>query len=84
MLMMVLMAMLHCSSLTAEMGVSPTASERPNMKETIRLYDGDERNSSWSLFDKMRRLGTWKERVEVSGGEGRDGVSGSGIRFSGP
>lgn len=78
---MVLMEALQSSSLMADMGVSWTASERPNMKARIRSYDGEVRNSWWSLVDNIRRVGTWNESVETSGGEGRDGVSGGGNWF---
>lgn len=74
---------LQSSSLTAEMGVFTTASERPNIKAMMRSYDGDERNRSWSRTDKMRLAGIRNESVELSGGEGREGVSGKGVLLSG-
>ncbi len=53
-------------------------SEREETKERIREYVGDERKTSWSWQDKMRRVGSWKIRIVMSGGGGRFGVSGTG------
>ena len=42
---------------------------------------GDERKTSWSRDDKIRRVGSWKIRIVVSGGFGKFGVSGTGRAF---
>ncbi len=43
----------------------------------------DERKISWSRDDKIRRVGSRKIRIDVSGGCGRVGVSGTGRAFCG-
>ena len=61
--------------------MSVTASERPNTHARISLYVGDERNSSWSFFERIRLDGIWKVSEFVSGGGGSSGVSGRGVGF---
>ena len=61
--------------------LSAADSEREKIKERIREYVGEERKMSWSWEDKMRRVGFWKIRLDMSGGGGRIGVSGTGRAF---
>ncbi len=76
--------MLECvlGTLIEEIFLYAADSEREKTKERIREYVGDERKISWSWQDKMRRVGSWKIRVIMSGGGGRLGVSGTGRGFS--
>jgi hypothetical protein len=45
----------------------------------IRVCVGDARNVSWSFFDRILFLGIIYVQLDVSGGEGRAGVSGTGV-----
>src|SRR3569833_599302 len=76
-------AAFRSSSLTDEMVLSTTASERVKIHAWISSYVGDERNSSWSFLERILRVGTWKDSVEGSGGGGRAGVCGTGVWFDG-
>ncbi len=71
------------ASLTEEMGLSRTDSERPKMNERMRLYVGEDRKSWWSLGERILRVGMVKVRVAGSGGGGASGVSGTGTGFAG-
>lgn len=63
------------------MGMSMTESVRPKTKARRSLQVGDARKISWSLGERIRRVGFLKVIVERSGGEGRFGVSGTGRGF---
>ena len=63
---------------TAERGTSRTLSERVKMKDVRRVYVGERRNISWSLGDRIRRVGSTNWSSLIWGGDGRAGVSGAG------
>lgn len=75
--------MLECvvGTCIEEIFLSAADSEREKTKERIRECVGDERKISWSWDDKIRRVGSWKIRSDMSGGGGRLGVSGIGRGF---
>ena len=66
---------------TEEIFLSVADSEREKTKERMREYVGDERKIPWSWEDKIRRVGSWKIRMDESGGGGRFGVPGTGRAF---
>lgn len=57
-------------------------SERENMKDSMRVWVGDERKSPWSCGVSMRRDGLVKSMVESSGGAGSGGVGWGGRGLS--
>lgn len=64
---------------TEEMDSPRTESDRVKMKETMRVYVGEARKSSWSCGDRIRRVG-WVNAMSCSdGGVGKGGVSGAGV-----
>lgn len=63
---------------TLEMGMSRTESEMPNTKARMRVYVGEERKTSWSFGERIRRVGCVKEMLSSDGGGGSGGVSGGG------
>lgn len=58
-------------------------SEREKTKERISEQVGEERKSSWSRGDKMRREGSVNASADASGGVDNVGVSGIGRGFCG-
>lgn len=64
---------------TEEMDRPRTESERVKMKETMRVYVGEARKSSWSCGDRIRRVGCVNFMSFSDGGEGNGGVFGAGV-----
>jgi len=60
--------------------VSDTDSERVKTNETMRSLVGEERNRSWSFFERILRLGVVNVVLsEEDDGGGNGGVSGGGF-----